>query len=157
MVLNFDGMPPQWWHPRGREMTVAVLQPLDARKLRLAGSAQHWTWLEIGPGHLAGTRRVSWRVRHTTEDHAAGVVEVLESDLRRAFGLDGSWNSDADPLIFIYRADLAAPGKYIRLGPYLNIPCPGTGRNGDPNISILVTPEIQEAVRLFLGGEATKA
>lgn len=41
-------------------------------------------------------------------------------------------------------------GAFIRYGNFLNIPSPGTGHDGDPNISILIDGPIRRAVRQLL-------
>ncbi len=56
----------------------------------------------------------------------------------------GSW------LVGRYGGNSAVQSKFIRWGNFLNIPCPGTGHDGDPNVSIYVTDEIREAVRKLL-------
>jgi hypothetical protein len=49
-----------------------------------------------------------------------------------------------------YGGDSAAQGFYIRWRNCLNIPCPGTGHDGDPNISVTLSDDIKEAVRQLL-------
>jgi len=54
-----------------------------------------------------------------------------------------------------YGGDLAIQGRFIHWTSqhttFLNIPCPGTGHDGDPNISLEVTPEIKDAIRQLVG------
>jgi len=67
-------------------------------------------------------------------------------DLRSAFGISDYSGKYARWLIDRYGAEVAEQMKYIRWHEYLNIPCPGTGNDGDPNISIEIDDEIQLAI-----------
>ena len=53
-------------------------------------------------------------------------------------------------LINRYGGDCAVQRCFIRYEFYLNIPGPGTGADGDPNISILIDEDIQNAVQNLL-------
>lgn len=55
-----------------------------------------------------------------------------------------------DFLLEKYGGDVACQFLFIRWQDYLNIPGPGTGHDGDPNISIKLTDEIKEAIRALL-------
>lgn len=49
-----------------------------------------------------------------------------------------------------YQADCGLVGIFIRRGDFLNLPCPGTGDMGDPNISIFLSSELRKKVEMFL-------
>ena len=66
--------------------------------------------------------------------------------LRGAFGLSDEVLEGSAWLVESYTAQSAAQGKYIRLGKFLNIPCAGTGHDGDPNVSIVINPDMRDAV-----------
>lgn len=46
---------------------------------------------------------------------------------------------------------VARQGIFIRWRDFMNIPGPGTGGDGDANISVMITGEIKEAIKTILG------
>ncbi len=137
---------PDWFHHHGNKVEVFNLD-LKGRGLILKASAAHLT---VGP-HPANPDRwiVAWEVHHRGAQ-VAGETSMSTELLRRAFGLTDETERAGEWLIDRYGGDTAFPGIYIRWHDCLNIPCPGTGGDGDPNISILLTNEIKEAVRQLL-------
>jgi len=93
---------------------------------------------------------VDWEVVQTQQEKVNGRVIFTSDDLRAAFGLSEESGRFGDWLIKRFGADSAAQGRYIRWKNFLNIPCPGTGHDGDPNVSIHFDEEIQDAVRQLL-------
>lgn len=49
-----------------------------------------------------------------------------------------------------YGGTTADQGRFIRYNRFLNIPGPGTGHDGDSNISVEIRSEMQDAVAAFL-------
>jgi hypothetical protein len=84
------------------------------------------------------------------EEGVRGRSQFNDEDIVVAFGLSEGSGRFGDWLIERFGADSAEQGKYIRWENFLNIPCPGTGHDGDPNISIYLDEEIQDAVRQLL-------
>ena len=74
---------------------------------------------------------------------------MTEEQLRVMFGLDNDFVTPGHSqwLIKEYEADVAEQTLFIRKGNYLNIPCPGTAHDGDPNVSIELDDEIKEKVK----------
>lgn len=161
---------PAWWHHRGEKMTVTFLDTVNT-VLELTASAASVTIkeLEVEPVWQKPLLRkkaasaqtpivyktewiVRWQVVQTVNlDFVNGQARFFTEELRAAFGiqplpreLSHMW------LIQQYGADDARQKLFIRRGPYLNIPCPGTGHDGDPNVSIYVTDEIKAAVEQLL-------
>ena len=93
---------------------------------------------------------VDWEVVQSQQAKVNGRVVLTSDELRAAFGLSDDSGTFGDWLIERFGADSASQGKYIRWKNFLNIPCPGTGHNGDPNVSIHFDEEIQNAVRQLL-------
>jgi hypothetical protein len=96
---------------------------------------------------------VDWEVVHNRpyEEWVRGRSRFNDDDLEAAFGLSENSGKFGDWLIKQFGADVANQGKYIRWKKFLNIPCPGTGNDGDPNVSIHLDEEIQDTVRELLG------
>ena len=84
---------------------------------------------------------------------AKGRAWFSEEDLKSAFGFSDKSGEYGYWLIERYGADVASQGKYIRWRDHLNIPCPGIGNDGDPNVSIYLDDDIKNAVRELLSEE----
>lgn len=93
---------------------------------------------------------VDWHIIHTPWSKSGGRIIMESMELKSAFGLTGESGDDGKWLLESYGGDSAAQGKYIRWGNYLNIPCPGTSHDGDPNISIKIDEPIKYAVKTLL-------
>lgn len=140
MMLNPEATGgPSWWHHHGWKMEVKELL-LDQRKLTIEGSAARVVIqraadvlpnFESSHGWI-----VEWEVLQGDSygKPDGGQRYWTDGDLAAAFATDGT-------------RDAARQGNYARNGHFLNIPCMGTGHDGDPNVSIDVTGEITEAVR----------
>lgn len=101
-----------------------------------------------------GSRKPGWIVKvevvhegYTEPD--SGARHFTDEELASAFGLSDYVDTG---LKFVgrYGAHAGKQGTYIRQGRYLNIPCPGTGGDGDPNVSICISDEIASAVKELL-------
>lgn len=140
---------PTWYHHHGSKMRVEEFSKGN-RLLVIAGSA----------ASVRITRRAStvdegwfveWEVVQSQQVKVNGRVFFTSDDLRAAFGLSQGSGRFGNWLIEQFGADSASQGKYIRWRNYLNIPCPGTGHDGDPNVSIYIdNDEILDAVRQLL-------
>ncbi|HTX86917.1 MAG TPA: hypothetical protein VMC41_02550 [Candidatus Nanoarchaeia archaeon] len=139
---------PIWWHHHGQK--IEVFQETK-ECLILKGSAASLTIqkAERKFPDLEDFWLIDWEVIQCrpTEEIVKGRRLFTTENLKNAFGLtDGSGTHDGGWLIKRYGADAAEQMNYIRWGNYLNIPCPGTGNDGDPNISIEIDDEIQKAI-----------
>jgi len=149
---------PVWWHENGYRLRVKELN-VDTKVLVLSATAAKLT---ISPHVLTENKGwdVDWEIvqSYPRQEKANGRVFFFEQQLRAAFYLsDDLDKGDAEVsqwLLDRYGGDLAVQGSFIRFKNFLNIPCPGTGHDGDPNISIEITEEIKEAVRQLLEGKS---
>lgn len=102
-----------------------------------------------------------WEIRHSAHEITIGTRVVSEDDLRGMFGLPLPHdhcllNSASMRWIHSIMADtvfeqvIGRSGYFLRADDFLNIPCPGTGRDGDPNISIEIDVAMRDAVQEFL-------
>lgn len=135
---------PKWWHHHGYKMKVTELD-LEHGVLTLDGSAAH---LRIWRRHRINKEwYVEWHVVHSVHtQEVKGHVLATSQTLRIAFGLSSGGKGDVE-LNRSFGADVLLPGLFIRKGNFLNIPCPGSGLDGDPNISIHLDDEIRNAVK----------
>lgn len=108
--------------------------------------------LQIKKGLGNEDYQVLWYINSPNKGYVEGKVVMSRGELKEAFlppspekNLDMQWAKK-------FGAESGVQGSYIRNGPFLNIPMPGTGHDGDPNISVFVTDEIQSAVRKLLDG-----
>lgn len=141
---------PTWWHHHGVKMMV---KHIDKQQRLLVIKA---TAAEVGilPIRLSIGERwiVLWEVKQSQNEGVNGRALFTPDELRAAFGLPTDLKTSTDDGTFFGRpgVDFAVQGKFARRGNYLNIPCTGTGHDGDPNVSIEVTEEMQEALRQLL-------
>lgn len=123
---------PEWWHHHGMKMKLEVTDRTAG--LKISNNAAHLVLVL----HHYGNFRCLYKVRHSREEYAEGIVILTRQHVRDAFGLD-------------FPTSVAeAQGKFFRYGDYLNIPNKGTGHDGDPNISIELDDKIRGAVEDLL-------
>ena len=138
--------PPSWWHQHGNKVNVKKLDPQIAQdQVELESST-----VEVTVGQVeSGIWRVGWKILHgpisLDSDESGGQRFFTTEELLAAFGLN-KFEGPSEGFNLEYGAHTAVPGKYIRYGRWLNIPCPGTACDGDPNVSIWVEEMIQEAI-----------
>ncbi|MDD4290128.1 MAG: hypothetical protein PHH83_02510 [Patescibacteria group bacterium] len=146
---------PVWWHHHGFKMRA---EPLDKEKciLVISGSAAKITIKNIlseypnysfGDGWL-----VDWEVHQWTPLglKTIGRRQFNNEELLAAFGISSESGDTGGWLIEEFGAESAQQGKYIRWKEYLNIPCPGTGHDGDPNVSVYIEEDIEKAIKQLL-------
>ncbi len=146
-ILKHGGfsMRPNWWHGHGIKMAVGKLD-LEEHTLHLNGGGGVISFKITRRGLLNGAGWcVLWALRHEPESESFGSRVFNSAELRAAFHLVEE-TSPPSRLALRFDADVAVQGKFIRCGQFLNIPGPGTGHDGDVNISIFVEDTIKEAV-----------
>jgi hypothetical protein len=141
------GPPPAWWHPHGFKMGLQEINPRV--------NANH-AFLRIGTGVAQvevaaddGGRTMSFSVHWTlihSRGRVSGTVYMLGDILTAAFGLTDVTSPDSESFVAKYKATAGAHGIFLRRGNYLSLPCPGTGSDGDPNVSLYLSPEIKAAI-----------
>ncbi len=139
---------PVWWHPNG--MMMRPMSGYQEHKLQIFSDR---AVLTISPAEDPREHNIwllDWKITRISAFTISVKLKIPEKILRHAFALDdGPYESD-EWLLKHYGADAAERGYYVRAGNYLNIPGPGTGHDGDSNISIFLRPDIKEAVRQLL-------
>jgi hypothetical protein len=134
---------PIWFHHHGVKLAVVrsskseVLLESSAASLSITRRKEHWI--------------VRWHIHHSLNEYTDGQVIMSTQRLITAFlNDDAPVAPHSEWLIKRFGGTVAHQGLYIRLNEYLNIPCPGTGHDGDPNISIYIDETIREAIRNLL-------
>lgn len=143
---------PIWCHHHGSKMRVEKFDHPN-HTLVIAGSAAKVTITKVSIHPDTKGWFVDWEVVQwmPCNEGTRGRSFFNDKDLAAAFGLSDESGKYGQWLINRYGADSAEQGKYIRWKDYLNIPCPGTGHDGDPNVSIHLDQQIKDAVRKLLG------
>ena len=145
---------PEWYHHHGWKMRLRELDLITPR-LRIEGCAAAVTILSTNTyekTRLESPWFVDWRVNQCTptEEIVQGRRRFGNKELTAAFGLTDEQFYTTSWMLNRYQGTTAAQGLFIRFEDYLNIPGPGTGHDGDPNVSILLDREIKKAVQQLL-------
>lgn len=142
---------PNWCHHHGVKMRITRIN-LHNHEVVIAGSTAKVT-ITKSPYSQFDAWFVEWEIVQSTayREEVRGRIRFSSDDLAEAFGLSESSGKNGGWLRDRFQADCAEQGKYIRRGDFLNIPCPGTGNDGDPNISICLDDEIKDTIRQLLG------
>lgn len=98
--------------------------------------------------------RVWWSMSHDC-GRDTGYRYLTEEEMRRAFGLQDGLGQFGRALAdrTSTAVDAAEQSKFVRAKDWLNISHPGTGLQGDPNISIELDTDIKIAVRTLLASQ----
>lgn len=139
---------PAWFHHHGFKMRVTSF---DATK-RLLIITDSAAKLVVSQAGEPGTDQwfLDWEVVQTPYEKTTGRTRLTSSDLCAAFGVTTPNVDEHQAQHFLfsrYGAETATQAGFIRWKEFLNIPCPGTGHDGDPNISIFLDIAMREAVK----------
>lgn len=137
-----DGIP-DWHHPQSYRIH---LEKADSSHVVIQAPAARFTIVELLDADTIYKWIARWEILFSEGTGTRSEIVMSAQDLCEAFALnehtecEGRWW--ANP-----HQDIASrKGVYFRYDRYLNIPGPGTGQDGDPNISIFLTAEIKKAV-----------
>lgn len=134
---------PKWWNRNGAKMEV---KHADDRVVMLANSTAS---VSIRPVRDARGRRayhISTILRQLGRDKFRNDLTFPEEYLAAAFAVTDEFHGANIPVI----RNQSRPGYFVRSGCHLNIPGRGSGRDGDPNASLLLEPEVREAVNQLM-------
>ena len=145
-TIVLGNCPPSWWHMHGNKVNSTKTDPQNERNQIMLESRTVEVIIDRAEND---SWRVGWRVLHQRisldSDESGGQRFFTTNELLAAFGLN-EFEGPSEGFNHEYGAHTAVPGKYIRYGRWLNIPCPGTACDGDPNVSIWVEETIQAAI-----------
>lgn len=121
---------PMWFIDGGRKLKHDPQEPPQQFVLR-----SKFAEIIVYPDKEAGWD-IRYNVEHADGGTSSGRVFMSSKELRQAFGFEGG-------------PDATVNGKFIRSGLYVNIPCQGTGFEGDPNISLMLDEPLKAALKKF--------
>jgi hypothetical protein len=144
---------PVWWNQRGAHMRLDRVDPTRLVIQNESKTAQ----LTINP--TLDKWRVSLRLQHGPGWQMATTLLLSTEEVRAAFALSNTPTEGTAALQHICKfsggeCDTGEFGKFVRWDYFLNLPCAGTGEDGDPNLSLYLSPEIVAAVDQFLQRQA---
>ena len=147
------GDKPDWFQSHGGKMRIEVFD-IKKKRLVLAGSAAWLSIYRLRRRDPDGRWLIRWGITHSPTNEVRGRLVMDDMLMIMAFNLRNCKvlfrPSLHHTLPQIQDADTAVASRFIRKGPFLNIPCPGTGYAGDPNVSVLIRDDMREAVRQLL-------
>lgn len=152
---------PDWWHHHGIKMQVREKESTPGH-LVIKGSAAELsitsaTLLNLQLRSKGPDWMVDWRVEHSPHDYATGQTLMDLDTLKTAFGFNHTTTGYSEWLIHRYGGTAAEQGHFIRWNQYLNIPGPGTGADGDPNVSLKLNDSIKKSVGELIFAELSPA
>lgn len=137
---------PAWYHMHGSEIRVKEVD-LEKHVFVLASNSAE----VMIRRHRSQGWELEYEIRQPDGSKTEGKIWMCTYDLKAAFRIsDECYEIWGASVLQRHGGDVAHEGKYIRFEKYLNIPGPGTGDNGDPNVSICVDDYIKEAFDHFL-------
>jgi hypothetical protein len=139
---------PIWFHHHGSKMELVAH---DENTINIRSNAAS---LIIRRPLVGLNWLVEWNIDHDLGVFAKGSIWMTGSELASAFGLSTVMGKFGEWLIERFGGTTAAQGRFIRYNEFLNIPGPGTGHDGDPNISIILNDDIRGAIRHILSARS---
>ncbi len=145
-----NGWMPMWCHPHANKMMLVRedQEEYDSNKLKIKGIAAEVSISDFRQG--SDYWAVDWKVVQSRNEFSQGRILMRTQNLERAFGLSDEPGRYGIAILKKYGGTTAHQGAYIRYQNFLNIPGPGTGHDGDPNVSIDLYDDMKEAVRKFI-------
>ena len=144
---------PWWFHVGGEKMEIKEFSK-EHHTLSIQGKGAEIFIQTAGAVH-PGTAGwlVDWRVIHKFQpfdEEVSGRRHFSSEELATALGLSEGSGKTGQAMLNQHAIDSVELGKYARWKTALNIPGIGTGNDGDPNVSVRITAEMQEAVKELL-------
>ena len=138
---------PDWHHHHSRKMKL-VCESIASSFVVIQGSAAELVISRLPSGNFM----LKWLILHSGSEHVRGQVIFSSSDLASAFRLHSLCLTEESGQLLVNRfgGEVAKQMCYIRWKQYLNIPGPGTGHDGDPNLSVRIDDQMTEAVRKLI-------
>jgi len=143
---------PNWHHHHSSKMTPGkILRSMVSRSVKIEGSA---AILIIASRWPESGWTIEYQVNFSGDSFVTGKIILTEQQFEVAFGISNLYESYKNELsqwlLDSYGGEVACQGKFIRHKSFLNIPGPGTGHDGDPNISIFLSEEIRTTIKKLL-------
>jgi len=133
---------PVWWHPGGNSLSFH-----SGSEDHLCLSSEYARLILSG---RQGGCVVQWLIKTphcaNKDGYLAGQIIFDIPTFIAAFGGLDLVHFTAYPMIHLHGGVAARQGFFLRFDEYLNIPGPGCGMDGDPNISIYLEHEIKDEI-----------
>lgn len=142
---------PIWWHQEGCRMRLEEFNRTGRIITIISTCARVVIAAASSTPSPHEVFYLKWEIRHSASLAVGGRVALTTGELKAAFALSEESGEMGDSLIARYGADSAETGKFIRWRNFLNFPCPGTGEDGDPNVSVEINDEMKEAIQELVG------
>jgi hypothetical protein len=157
MSVTAQLTPPKWFHNLGR-FVYRTSDRRDPFTLTFTSKSAH---LKISKAHTSGLWKIRWIIYFGKRTgKVEGHLIFTEAELRTLFHLCRT-EGDVCALDAEYGikwgAEIAAPGLFVRSKIFANVPGPGTGKDGDPNISFMITKIMKEKVEHLIRTGRTDA
>ncbi len=141
-----DGVP-DWHHPKSWKVQ---LEKADAAYIVITAPAARLTIVELIDAESINKWIVRWEIFSKGEQSQRGEIVMNARQLCAAFALTEKWEDSDQWWTGAYQEIASAEGMYFRYDRWLNIPGPGTGKDGDPNISICLDAEMKKAITYMI-------
>ena len=136
---------PVWWHHHGTKMKFQEMDSIEGSWVVIRGSAAEVRIMKITKDNFVA----KYRIDHGPLIEIQGLVGMRRSELTAAF-LGAIQVDEYDKLsqwlLDRFGGTVARQRGFIRWNSFLNIPGPGTGHDGDANVSIKIDNAIEKAV-----------
>lgn len=135
---------PNWWHPGGSNINLVSV---SENSINFASRFTKFSMIKEYDRHGL---IMEWQIYSQVDNHSTlkhhyqGKMNFDLPTAAAAFGLVDLCHSSSLWMIDLYGGSAARQGFFIRYGDYLTIPGPGTGRDGDANLSLLLDTEVKE-------------
>lgn len=137
-----DGIP-DWHHPKSRQMQ---LEKADDSCVVIMAPAARLEIIEMLDAETIHKWIVRWEIFFREERGTRGEIVMTASQLCAAFALNERSEGSDHWLANSYQEIASLEGMYFRYDRWLNIPGPGTGKDGDPNISVCLTDDMKKSI-----------
>lgn len=133
---------PVWIHPLAAKMVITTLnQSISSMVIGNSAGAELSVSLRK-PVHHGDNKQRVWEVFYTLCDRE----QTMTVHWRGLFTAEQVRRAFLTNLSKVPTHELVDPGYFYRHGPWLSIPCKGTGERNSPVLGVLVTYEIVTAV-----------
>ncbi len=140
---------PVWWHHHGTKMKFQKMDSIEGKWVVIRGSAAEVRVMKITDNQFI----VKYRIDHGALTEINGLINFTKPELMAAFlGVPhvDEYDGYSKWLLDRFGGDIARQRTFIRWRSFLNIPGPGTGHDGDANVSIKIESDIAETIHALI-------
>ncbi len=142
---------PDWWHTHGTKMHLVHDRQNNTEEVIIKNNTAQLNIKHTGEDGLPWN--IQWSIVRFIGENTIGNRIMNTETLLSAFGFDNKTSETSAWLIHRFGGTCAEQGEFIRWRRFLNIPHPGTGHDGDPNISVELDTDIQQSILNLLSSK----